>query len=387
MHTYIQRNLEKDVHEYLRFFPVVGILGARQVGKSTLAKKILSELPQSVFLDLEDDRDLNKIRDPWAFFEHYQNRLICLDEIQRLPEIFTQIRSFVDQTGKVGQFLILGSASPDLLKQSSETLAGRIGYLSLPPFLREEVSPLSDFRSHWLRGGFPRSFLAEDDRLSLRWRENFVSTFLERDLSVLGLASLSGNLGRLWKMCAHLQGQVLNMSKLAEPLGVSQPTVRRYLEVLEKTYLLRILPPYRSNSFKRLVKTPKIYIRDSGLLHSLLRIESFSDLLGHSDYGWSFEGYVIENILNRFPDFEASFFQTSNGTEMDLILTRGSRRYAIEVKSSSAPNPGRGFQNVVDLIQPEKAWIIAQVDQEYPLKGALVTNLDNFLNNFPDKNS
>jgi len=382
MHTYIHRNLEAQVKSHLDSFPVVAILGARQVGKSTLARKLVDQIPKTIFLDLENDRDLDIIRDPWAFFTHYKDHLICLDEIQRLPEIFTQIRSYVDQRNRNSQFLILGSASPELLKQSSESLAGRISYLNLPPFQREEISSISDLHTHWLRGGFPRSYLSDSDSMSLHWRENFVKTFLERDLSVLGLSSLSGNLGRLWKMCAHLQGNVLNMSRLAEPMGVSQTTIRRYLGILEMTYLLRILPPWQSKSLKRLVKSPKVYIRDSGLLHSLLGIETYGDLLGHPCYGSSFEGYVIESILNRFPRYQASFLRTSNGNELDLILSRGMKKYVVEIKSSTSANLGRGFKSAIDMIQPDRAWVIAQVEQEYPYKGSIVTNLDKFLNDF-----
>jgi len=382
MYGFIPRLIVDKLREGLENFPVVAVLGARQVGKTTLARKITQEWGDAVFLDLEDNRDLAKLDDPWEFFTHNHQRLICLDEVQHRPEIFSQIRVHVDQQSRNGIFLILGSASPELLSQSSESLAGRISFLELDPLGLSEIQAKFKWSEHWLRGGFPRSLLAKTEPLSLQWRKDFTRTFIERDLNTLGLGAMSKNLGRLWQMCAHLHGQLLNMSRLAEPLGVSQPTIRKYLEILQQTFLLRVLLPWSSNRLKRLVKTPKIYIRDSGLLHYMLDIESLNDLFGHPIYGPSFEGYVIENILSRFGDFKASFYRSNHGTEIDLILEKGQKIFAIEIKSNSSPSPSKGMLSALNECQPDKTWIIAQTEDSWVSKGVKITGLSGFLSEF-----
>ena len=382
MHTrYIPRKQEKKVIESLEAFPAVAILGPRQSGKSTLAKAIIGDKPDRLYLDLERPSDLRKLAEPELFFDLHKGSLICLDEIQRTPEIFPILRSVIDERRRKGQFLILGSASPNLIRQSSETLAGRIAYLKLTPFLLSEVEKSAKgFERLWLRGGFPDSFLARSDEESLQWRENFVQTFLERDIPQLGIRIPSRTLERLWKMCAHHHGQLLNQSRLGESLGVSHTTVRSYLDLLSETYMLRILPPLLPNLRKRLIKSPRIYLRDSGILHALLDIESPDDLLGHPVRGFSWEGWVIENVLGEFPDWRGYFYRTAAGAELDLVLEKGRKRIAIECKLSAAPEVGQGFWSALADLEINEAWIIAPVKQSYPLKkGVTVAPLIEFI--------
>lgn len=376
MQTYIKRILTTTIKQKLENMPGVVILGPRQCGKSTLAKAIISEIGGAVHLDLERPSEVSKLRDPEAFFSLNNDKLICLDEIQRVPDLFPVLRSVMDENRKNGQFIILGSASPDLIKQRSETLAGRISYFELTPFLLKEVSEdhhLKTLRKLWLRGGFPRSYLASDEKESIEWRLDFIRTFLERDIPQLGFRTPAKTIERFWRICAHLHGQLLNSSKLGESMRVSHHTVRSYIDMLEQSFVLRVLRPYESNLKKRLIKSPKIYIRDSGILHALLGIETHNDLLGHPVYGASWEGMVIENILSLLPNWKASFYRTSSGSEIDLILEKGNKHVAIECKGSTAPNLSRGFWNTVSELELKEVWVVAPVKEAYPIeKGVMV---------------
>jgi predicted AAA+ superfamily ATPase len=376
MQAYIKRIITASIEQKLENMPGVVILGPRQCGKSTLAKAIISEIGGAVYLDLERPSDVSKLRDPEAFFSLNSDKLICLDEIQRVPELFPVLRSVMDENRKNGQFMILGSASPDLIKQSSETLAGRVSYFELTPFLLEEVSEdrhLKTLRKLWLRGGFPRSFLASNEKESFEWRIDFIRTFLERDIPQLGFRTPAKTLERFWRICTHLHGQLLNSSKLGESMGVSHHTVRSYVDMLEQSFVLRVLRPYEANLKKRLIKSPKLYIRDSGILHALLSIENDNDLLGHPVYGASWEGLVIENILSLLPNWKASFYRTSSGSEIDLIIEKGNKRVAIECKGSTSPNLNRGFWNAVSELKFKEVWVIAPVKEAYPIeKGIMV---------------
>ena len=356
--------------------PAVALLGPRQVGKSTLARQLIKTFRNAIYLDLERPADLNKLRDPEAYFALHADKLICLDEIQRTPELFPILRSVIDERERNGQFLVLGSASPELIKQSSESLAGRISYIELTPLILKELGA-SSLRALWLRGGFPRSYLAPDDKTSFEWRLDFIRTFLERDLPQLGFSLSAKVIERFWRLCAHSHGQLLNQSKLGSSLGVSHHTIRSYIDLLEQTFVLRALPPYEANLKKRLVKSPKIYVRDSGLLHALLGLETQDDLFSHPCYGSSWEGFAIENILSLLPDWRASFYRTSSGSEIDLILERGQRRVAIECKASTSPEVGRGFWNALKDLEIEEAWIVAPVSESYPLgKGVTVVSIN-----------
>ena len=366
----IERLLEPRVRQWLGRFPAVAILGPRQCGKSTLARTVLAGFPGAVHLDLERPSEAARLRDPEAFFAANAGRLVCLDEIQRVPELFPVLRAVLDDGRRNGQVLVLGSASPELLRQSSESLAGRIGYLELTPFLLPEVLSAKagpgELRTHWRRGGFPRSYLAATEDDSREWREEFIRTFLERDLPQLGVKVAAGTLHRFWQMAAHYHGELWNASKISQSLGVSQPTVQSYVRMLEHAFMLRVLPPLEANLKKRLVKTPKVYLRDSGLLHALLHLETENDLLGQPVYGSSWEGYVIEQVLGLLPGWEAFFYRTSTGSECDLVLQRGRRRLAIECKASSAPELTPDFHRAIEDLQPETTWVVAPVKAPYP---------------------
>ena len=367
MHGYVHRFIEEKLHRALARSPAVAIFGPRQCGKSTTAKILLKNIP-SVYLDLQDRVDRNKLAEPEFFFEHHHDKLICLDEIQLMPEFFSILRSEIDRDRKAGRFLILGSASRDLIKQSTESLAGRISYTDLTPFLLKEVAGISAWSDLWLRGGFPDSVLADDDLDSFDWRLDFIRTFMERDIPNLGFNIPIPVIERLWLLLSHYHGQTVNYHKLAGAADISIPTLKKYLAILEQTYMVRLLPPAAANLKKRLVKSPKIYLRDSGILHALLNIETYDDLLGNPIVGASWEGFVIENIIAQYDRWKPSFLRTSNGAEIDLVMERAGRRHLFECKLSKAPNLSRGFHELVDTIQPESAWVIAPVDEPFEIK-------------------
>jgi len=339
------------------------------VGKTTLARQVARSLGKAaIYLDLERPSDLVKLSDPELYLERHASSLVILDEIQRVPGLFPVLRSLVDAKRRPGRFLVLGSASPALVQGASESLAGRIAYLELSPLHASEVA-VRKRDQLWLRGGFPDSFLKANDQASFRWREAFVQTFLERDIPALGLRLPVAQLRRFWQMLAHGHGQLWNASSLAAGLGLSAPTVRRYLDLLQDTFMVRQLQPYSANLGKRLVKSPKIYLRDSGLLHALLGIESMEDLLGHPVVGASWEGWVIEQVLSAIPStWRPSFYRTSAGAEVDLVLERPGRRrpLALEIKRSLAPAPSRGFWNALEDLGAE-GWVIYPGKESYPL--------------------
>lgn len=370
----IDRLLFTEVLDCLKGFPAVAILGPRQCGKSTLAHSVLTHFSNSVYLDLESPSDLNKLNEPELFFTNNSQRLVCLDEVQRKPDLFAVLRSVIDRNKRNGQFLILGSASPKLLKQTSESLAGRIAFLELTPFVINEVSTLKDNRvnQYHLLGGYPRSFLAGSEKQSFRWRSNFIRTFLERDIPALGINLPPQQVYRLWQILAHYHGQLMNYSKIGESLGVSHVTVRKYIDILTSTYMVRELPPYVANTKKRLVKSPKFYIRDSGILHALLSINDYNSLLGHPVFGASWEGIVIENVLANQPDYRGFFYRTSDGTEIDLVLERGLERIGIECKASMSPKPARGFWNSLRTVNIDRAFVVAPVENAYPIADNVV---------------
>ena len=371
----LKRLLTPTVEASLEHMPAVAILGPRQIGKTTLALEI-EQSHSSVYLDLESPSDLAKLDDPQAYFESQQGKLIVLDEIQRMPELFKVLRGVIDknrQVGKAnGQFLILGSASLDLLQQSAESLAGRIAYHELASLTPIEVKAenSTDLNKLWLRGGFPESYLASTESVSVDWRDNFIRTYLERDIPQLGPRIPAMTLRRLWTMLAHLQATLVNTSQLATNLDISNTTVKRYIDLLVDLLMIRRLQPWHTNQGKRLVKTPKIYLRDSGLLHKLLNIDSLDDLLQHPIIGASWEGFVIENILNVMPrGAEAFFYRTSAGAEIDLVLQLPKQElWAIEVKRTSAPKVERGFHEACDDIKPTRKFIVYNGDETFPLK-------------------
>jgi predicted AAA+ superfamily ATPase len=373
----LQRRLLDRLTASLRTRPVVALLGPRQVGKTTLARRVADELTKSaVYLDLERPSDRAKLADPELFLGRQGKQLTILDEVQRLPELFPLLRSLVDERirngEKAGHFLVLGSASRDLLRQSSESLAGRIAYLELSPFTLDEVMRQRrrvDVERLWLRGGFPISYLAHDDAESDEWRGQFVTTFLTRDLPQLGLRLSSELLARFWTMLAHGQGDQLNAARLAASLGVSGNTVRHYLDVLTELFMVRQLRPWSGNSTKRLVKAPKIYVRDSGIVHKLAHVPDLDTLLGHPLCGASWEGFVIENVLARLPEgWQASYYRTSAQAEIDLVL-EGPRRQviAIEIKRTLSPTLSRGFRLGFEDIAASKGLVVMPAGTRFPL--------------------
>ncbi len=383
MQGYLQRQgLFDSLRESLANFPAVALLGARQVGKSTLAKQVIQAFQDAVYLDLQLPSDLSKISDPEAFFRFHQGHLVCLDEVQYRPELFAILRGMIDQKRENGRFLILGSASRDLIRQSSETLAGRIAFLEMAPFNWEETGE-NKFHQHWMRGGYPPSFLASNDRLSLKWRLNYIRTFLERDIPQLGFNIPAKTLEQLWAMLAHSQGQMLNSSRLGANLGKSAHSIKSYINLLQQTFVVRVLKPYGKNVKKRVVKSPKVYIRDTGLLHALLNIENHDQLFGHPIYGSSFESYVVENLCQRLNRHNSFFYRTNSGAELDLILEKAGKKIAVEIKVSTSPKPSRGFWNAVEDVAADEKFLIAPVDGPYPAKnGLMVTNLSSFLKQF-----
>ncbi|NOU35895.1 MAG: ATP-binding protein [Kiritimatiellaceae bacterium] len=365
---YLNRTLQDALKNRLKQFPAVAVLGPRQCGKSTLARHVIENL-DAVYLDLEIPSHLNKLNDAESFLRANKDRLVCLDEVQRAPELFPILRGLCDEKRTPGRFLILGSASPELLRQSSESMAGRIAYLDLTPFLISELKS-GDLSRHWLRGGFPDSFLATSDEASLIWRQNFIRTYLERDLRLYETSLSETTMRRLWTMLAHANGQTLNAAKLAESIGVSAPTIRRYIDFLEHTYMLRQLHPWFVNVKKRLVKSPKLLFRDTGLLHALLNIQDRNSLFGHPVYGCSWESYVAAQLAGAADgQWNFYYYRTAKGDELDLVLQRGDRLMAVECKASASPQPSAGFYRSLDDLGLEQGYIVAPLDdeQEYPL--------------------
>lgn len=368
MHAYIPRRIESELLEALGDFPVVALLGPRQCGKSTLASKIAESFPESIRLDLESPSDLRKLTDPEFYLSRQSEKMICIDEIQRMPDLFPILRAVVDRDRRNGRFLILGSASRDLIRQSSESLAGRICYLELPPFQLDEVSPnVSPIDDLWLKGGFPESILKKSLRSSVNWRENLIKTFLERDLSLMGFSLPPITMRRFWSMLAHNHGQTLNASKLGASLGVSHTTITRYVDIFEGAFMIRVLRPMERNLKKRLVKSPKIYIRDSGILHTLLEIDDMEDLYAHPVFGASWEGFAMESVLNASRHWKASFYRTSSGEEIDLVLERKKRTLAFEFKASTAPKLSKGIHNSLDALDAAHCFVVAPVDEPYDM--------------------
>lgn len=367
----LKRDLEPLLLSSLRRFPVVALVGPRQVGKTTLARTVARKLGRVVYLDLERPSDAAKLTDPELYLEPLAGRLVILDEIQRRPDLFPVLRSLVDAKRANGRFLILGSASPALSRQASESLAGRIVYHELAPFtIGEAAAGARETRmTLWNRGGFPGSFLAPSNARSLAWREAFIETHLQRDLPALGVRIPATALRRFWEMLAHFHGQLWNASKIAASLGVTPPTAKHYLDTLQDTFMVRQLPPFAANLKKRLVKSPKVYLRDSGLLHALLRIGAIDDLLGHPIAGASWESWVIEQALAASGAHTgACFFRTVAGAEIDLVLERPrGKRIALEIKLSSAPKPSRGFWSGIADLNPSAAYVVYPGKERYPL--------------------
>ena len=345
METLFERLISTSLLQHLKRFPCVALLGSRQTGKTTLVKMLKDQYDrESIYLDLESDEDNVKLSNAELYFHERADKLIILDEIQRNPRLMALIRSVIDKKRINGRFLLLGSASPELLAKSSETLAGRIAYLELHPFFYEEVKGNFHYDQLWLRGGFPDSLLQPTDQDSNRMRQQFIQTYVERELAVLGLSASSIRLKNMLRMLAHLQGQMINYSQIASSLAVDVSTLKRYLDYFEHAFLIRRLEPFHVNLKKRLVKSPKCYIRDSGLYHALFAIENKEDLDGFPGKGNSWETFVIQEIIGRLKEnVDAYFYRTHEGSELDLVLVRGNKAIiGIEIKLSNSPAITRG---------------------------------------------
>ncbi|MDZ4789088.1 MAG: ATP-binding protein [Blastochloris sp.] len=377
------RQLLPILKERLKDNPVVALLGPRQIGKTTLAHALQQGI-SSQYLDLELESDLIKLSDPEWYFSLHEDSCVILDEIQRKPELFKVLRSRVDQmrqNKKKGRFLILGSASLELLRQSSESLAGRISFLELAALNVQEVGA-ENSNSLWLRGGFPHSLDSRTDNSSFTWRRDFIRTYLERDIPQFGSRIPAETLRRFWTMLAHRHGGLHNAAPLAQSLGVHGKTVASYLDLFVDLFLVRRLQPWHQNNGKRLIKSPKVYLRDTGLLHALLGLKTLEELLGHPTVGTSWEGFVIENILSILPErIAASFYRTSAGAEIDLVLEISSQdRYAIEIKRSLAPSPSKGFYLGSEDIRATQRWVIYPGQESFPLnENTQVTSLPDFM--------
>ena len=366
----ISRRAHHAVRDALSRQAAVALIGPRQVGKTTLALEIAGD-GNAVYLDLEARADRDKLVDPALFLGAYEDRLVILDEVHRVPELFQELRGLIDSGRRTGRFLILGSASMDLLRQSGESLAGRIEYIDLGPFdVLDAAQDAEALRTLWVRGGFPDSLLAAGEADSLIFRRNFIRTYLERDVPQFGWRIPVETFARLWTMLAHSQGTLLNASKLAAGLDVTAPTVTSYVDLLVDLLLVRRLMPFQANVKKRLVKSPKVYVRDSGLVHALLGIEDHNALAGHPVIGASWEGFVIENLLAAVPPrTAASFYRTSAGAEIDLLLelpgTHG--LWAIEIKHGLSARPSRGFHNARDDLKPARSFIVHSGRDHHPV--------------------
>jgi hypothetical protein len=394
-----KRLIKPSILEGLSWNPAVVIIGPRQAGKTTLALEIGEQLP-SLYLDMENPQDRQRLQDPAAYLETQRDKLIILDEVQQYPDLFMPLRGIIDQGRRDGcgdgrgngQFLILGSASNDLLHQSSESLAGRILYMELTGLSPAEVMPATPKNLNnkkndinhspvdqtltrlWVRGGFPSSYGAGDDRQSLSWRVSFIRTYLERDMPTLGPRIPAQTLMRFWTMLAHCQGELFNASKLATSLGVTSVTISRYLDLMVDLLLVRRLQPWAGNTKKRLVKSPRVYVRDSGVVHALLNISNYDQLLGHPVCGKSWEGFVIETLLNLLPTHVQPFFyRTADGAEIDLLLEIAPNKlWAIEIKASHTPKLERGFHSACEDLPCEEKFVIYAGEQDFPIKDDVI---------------
>lgn len=373
----IDRRIESALrHRLASVVPAVVLLGSRQVGKTTLARKIAADWPSgAVYLDMERPADRQRLGDADAYLRAQAPKLVVIDEIHRLPELFATLRGIIDDRRAEGQrhghFLLLGSAALDLMQQSSETLAGRVAYLDMGPvdMLEAEAAGIPEHML-WCRGGFPDSLLAHDERDSFEWRQDFIRSYLERDVPMFAPRLPSQTLGRLWTMLAHQQGGLLNQAQLAASLGVSAPTVGRYVDLLTDLQLVRRLSPWAANVGKRLVKTPKVYVRDSGILHALLGLGSVDEVLGHPVAGASYEGLVLETLIGcAAGTYKPHFYRTQDGAEIDLVLERGGRpEMAIEVKRSTAPSPTRGFGQACEDLGIEQRFVVYPGQEQFALR-------------------
>lgn len=385
----IPRILERNLLAMVRQFQIVGIIGPRQVGKTTLVKSISNKLPRnSIYLDIERPSDRLKLDDAELFLSQQTGKIVIIDEVQHKRDLFPLLRVLVDQTNEPGQFIVLGSASPDLIRDSSESLAGRIGYLTLSPFSLPEISDHLPQNQLWMQGGLPRAVLSNSTDAWIQWVDNYIRTYLERDLPMLGLRVEPPTLERFWKMLAHLSSQLLNMADLAKSLGLTSPPIKRYLDFMENAFLVKRLYPFSWNIKKRLVKSPKVYLTDTGLMHRLLNIIDYNDLLGHPAIGASWETFVINQILSINRErLSPYFYRTQHQAELDLVLTKGfSPQATIEIKYSNAPKLSKGNYQAIEDINAPINFVITPSSDDYLFKKHIrVCSLETFIQRYLPK--
>ncbi len=364
----ILRDSLAEMKKLLLQSPAVVLVGARQIGKTTLAKELIGQLgKEAIYLDLELPSDKAQLQNPELFLKQHQDKCVILDEVQREKSLFPILRSLIDQHRVSARFILLGSASPELIRDSSESLAGRVAYYQMYPLSLAEVGA-EHHDQLWFRGGFPNSFLATDDEQAQQWRNSFIRSYLERDLPMLGLNANPVKLRRLWEIIAYQNGQLLNISSISKSIGLSAPTVRHYLDFMEAAFLIHLVKPYHTNGKKRLVKAPTVYVLDTGVLHSLLDIKSYDKLLGHPVVGGSFENFVLNQLLTKVDASQIYFYRTADGTEMDFVITEGGKpAISIEVKLSSTPSTTKSFTTAKQDLGTTRNYIVAPVLRGYPL--------------------
>ena len=383
----ITRLLQSEITSLMRHLPAVSILGARQVGKTTLAKQIGSaQKKECIYLDLENPLDVRKLADPYTFLNDNRDKCIIIDEVQTIPSLFSVLRSVIDADRRSGRFILLGSASPELVKGVSESLAGRISYRELSPISLMELPDKIPRNRHWLRGGFPNALLARTDKIAFEWLSSFARSYVERDLSALFGVSLTTNiLSRLLSMLAHVNGSVWNAEMIARSLGISAPTVNRYIDFLEGAFIVHRLSPFHFNTRKRLVKAPKVYIRDSGLLHHFSHVYTMNALKGHPVVGSSWEGYVVEQVKELMPsNLNQFYYRTQAGAECDLVLVKGSLPVAcVEVNLNNAPTISKGnLQSIADLKTKKNFVVVPDVDEYKTKDGIIICSIRTFLEKY-----
>lgn len=357
----IKRHITENVKRALTAFPIVGILGPRQVGKTTLARQLEQDMGKpTLFLDLERSSDRLKLIQPELFLSQHTDKCIIIDEIQHMPELMPLLRWLVDQQREPARFVLTGSSTPELIRNNTETLAGRIAYFELTPFSLTEINGMKSMYEHWFRGGFPLSVLADSDELSSMWVENFIDTYLQRDLQSLGYDIPVPTMDRLLRVLASLHGKILTIEDVSNTMNINIKTLRKYLDILEGSFLIRRLPPFFVNTTKRLVRSPKLYFRDTGLLHCLLQVKDLTHLYGSIFHGSSWEGYVLEQImLSAGKDWQYDFYRTHAGAETDLVMSQpGGKKVIIEVKYNVDPAPSRGFYESAEDLKPTHQYII-----------------------------